>query len=145
MKNHVIGLSIHDYATGLIRFHEMKKGDIHTLWDGAQLKLIDRDYEDHYFLSLSKKGEMTEWYIWDGRSCAWIYKWTKEDIAHEWRMIKSSRSEEQVKKLNAWKDWKEQKKNAFIRERDKNMKYHTPEWVYEANDRHNFRIMHGLR
>lgn len=25
------------------------------------------------------------------------------------------------------------------------MKYHTPEWVYEANDRHNFRIMHGLR
>lgn len=138
-------LNIRDYALGLVRFHEIKKGESITLWDGANLKMIDRDFENHYFLSLSKKGEMTEWYIFDGRHCEWVHEWSKEKLVQAWMKMKSTRTEEQVKKLNAWKDWKEKKKNAFIRERDKNVKYKTPEWVHESWDRSRFVAMHGTR
>lgn len=142
-------------------YQNMKKGDTkskHYKLDFVMYKheytvtakMLDRDYEDHYLFSITQTcstgNTEHEWAIWDGRHCTWIKDaWNKKKIVSEWRKIKSLKTKEQVERLYAWQKWKEKKKNEYIRERDKDKKYHTPDWVYEAWDRYQYRIQHGLR
>lgn len=157
-------MSLYDDLYDVVNFcdyRNMEKGDYisktykmnfisHTYIYTISVKLIDRDYEMHYLFSVTKldaDGNVKDnkWAIWDNRHCEWIYDWNKKKIVSEWRKMKSLKTKEQVERLYAWQKWKEKKKNEYIKERDKDKKYHTPDWVYEAWDRYQYRIQHGLR